>query len=263
MDTSTINIVRRGAGKPVLLVHGLGSSWRNWEPVLDRLASEREVILLELPGFGDSPPFEGEVTMATLTDAVQQYMQDYELADVDLVGSSMGARMVLELARRGVGGNVVALDPGGFWNRRQRVVFGTSVWLSAKLVLLLQKPMPAIVATPLGRTLLLSQFSARPWRLPADLVLNEMRSFAKSTRLFEALKALAAGPVQEGAPAGTTPGRVAIGWGRRDRVTVASGARVAMQKFPDATVRWFDHCGHFPHWDRPDEAAGFILESLR
>lgn len=247
----------------MLLVHGLGSSWQNWEPILDRLAAEREVVLIDLPGFGQSPPFAGEVTMATLTDAVQQYMQDAGLQDVDLVGSSMGARMVLELARRGAGGNVVALDPGGFWNRRQRFVFGASVGVSVKLVRALQKPMPAIAAHPVGRTLLLSQFSARPWALPSRLVLNEMRSFAAATRLDEALDALVHGPVQEGAAAGSTPGRIAIGWGRKDLVTVPSQVLTARTKFPDASLRWFDSCGHFPHWDQPDQTADYVLESLR
>lgn len=244
------------------MVHGLGSSWRNWGPILGRLAAEREVVLIDLPGFGQSPPFTGEVTMATLTDAVQQFMQEAGLQDVDLVGSSMGARMVLELARRGAGGNVVALDPGGFWNRRQRLVFGASVGLSVKLVRALQRPMPVIASHPVGRTLLLSQFSARPWALPSELVLNEMRSFAAATRVDEALDALVHGPVQEGAAAGSTPGRVAIGWGRKDLVTVPGQVLTARTKFPDASLRWFDSCGHFPHWDQPDQTADYILDSL-
>jgi hypothetical protein len=33
---------------------------------------------------------------------------------VDIVGSTMGARIIFELSLRGGGGNVVALDPGGF-----------------------------------------------------------------------------------------------------------------------------------------------------
>jgi pimeloyl-ACP methyl ester carboxylesterase len=43
---------------------------------------------------------------------------------VDVVGSSMGARLVLELARRrGMVGGVVALAPEGFWQGSQRHVF--------------------------------------------------------------------------------------------------------------------------------------------
>jgi len=40
--------------KPLLLIHGLGGSWREWTPILDALTAEREVIALDLPGFGDS-----------------------------------------------------------------------------------------------------------------------------------------------------------------------------------------------------------------
>ena len=261
--TENMHVVRRGSGTPLLLVHGLGSSWANWQPVLDALAEQREVIAVDLPGFGESPPLPGPVTIATLTDAVQRFLAENDLDRVDTVGSSMGARMVLELARRGVGGNAVALDPGGFWSPAQRAVFGASVRASVALVRALQKPMPVLTRSAVGRTLLLSQFSAHPWRLPADVVLTEMRSFAAATSLDEALDDLIHGPSQEGAPSGTLPGRVAIGWGRRDRVTVASQTKVALERFPDATLHWFDSCGHYPHWDQPEQTAAFILDSVR
>ncbi len=39
--------IRRGAGKPLLLVHGIGGSWRSWQTILDDLASERDVIAID------------------------------------------------------------------------------------------------------------------------------------------------------------------------------------------------------------------------
>lgn len=48
------------------------------------------------------------------------------MSPVAQVGISMGARMVLELARRGRAGDIVSLDPGGFWSSGQRLVFGAS-----------------------------------------------------------------------------------------------------------------------------------------
>ncbi|MBW0009977.1 MAG: alpha/beta fold hydrolase, partial [Pseudonocardiales bacterium] len=107
--------VRRGSGKPLLLVPGLGGTWQSWDLILDALAREREVIAVDLPGFGATPPLTGEVSIATLTDAVEAFIDEQGLAGIDTVGSSMGGQMVLELARRGVGGTIVALAPGGFW----------------------------------------------------------------------------------------------------------------------------------------------------
>lgn len=254
-----MHFVRRGAGKPLLLVHGLGSSWRNWDLVLPMLSAQREVIAVDLPGFGDSAPLAGPVTIASLTDAVEAFIDQHQLGDVDVVGSSMGARMVLEMARRGHAGTVVALNPGGFWTDGEVKVFGLTVGASIGLVRRIQPLLPALTRSRAGRTALLLQFSARPWRLPAGLVLQELRSFARATQLDEALDALVHGPKQRGAPAGSLRGRAVIGWGRNDRVTLPRQAPRAQQLFPDAELRWFDDCGHFPHWDQAERMAELIL----
>jgi pimeloyl-ACP methyl ester carboxylesterase len=46
--------VAGGAGPPALLVHGLGGSWRWWEPVVPALAEHMRVHLVDLPGFGSA-----------------------------------------------------------------------------------------------------------------------------------------------------------------------------------------------------------------
>lgn len=255
----TLNSVRRGTGKPLLLIHGLGGSWRSWESILDTLAAEREVIAVDLPGFGATAPLPGEVSMAALTDAVVAFMEAEGLTGADTAGSSMGARLVLELARRGLGGNTVALDPGGFWNDRELAVFGLSLRASVALVRGLRPALPALLRHPAGRTALLAQFSARPWAVPAQAAINEVTGLATAPSTHAALEALIVGPRQAGAPAGTTPGRVTLGWGRRDLVTVPAQAARAQALFPDATLHWFARCGHFPQWDSPAEAARVIL----
>jgi pimeloyl-ACP methyl ester carboxylesterase len=173
----------------------------------------------------------------------------------------MGARLVLELARRGVVGATVSLDPGGFWQGWERTFFGTSIGLSIRLVRRLQPVMPLFTSNPVGRTLLFSQFSAHPWRLPRDVTLAEMRSYAASPSFDELLHQLVVSPMQQGAPAGSTPGQIVIGWGRKDRVCPTWQARRATKAFPDARLHWFEDCGHFPQWDAPDETVRLILAS--
>jgi pimeloyl-ACP methyl ester carboxylesterase len=48
--------VRRGSGEPLVLIHPLGAELVVWEPLLDLLAGERDVIAVDLPGFGRSAP---------------------------------------------------------------------------------------------------------------------------------------------------------------------------------------------------------------
>ena len=256
---NALNYVRRGSGSPVLLVHGLGAGWRSWEPIMDGLAARREVIAVDLPGFGETPPLTGEVSIATLTDSVARFIHDQGLDGIATAGQSMGARIVLELARRGVGGDTVALDPGGFWTDRELAVFAATLRPSIMLVGGLRGMLPQLLGNPVTRTMLLAQLSARPWKLSPDTVLADLRGMADAPATSAAMDALTKGPKQRGAPAGTVPGRVTIGWGRRDLVTLPRQARRAAAAFPDAELHWFARCGHFPQWDAPDEAIDLIL----
>ncbi len=256
----TLNHVRRGTGTPLLLVHGLGAGWQSWSPIIAELAESREVVAIDLPGFGETAPLTGEVSIATLTDSVADFIREQGLDGVSTVGQSMGGRIVLELARRGVGGDTVALDPGGFWSDRELAVFSATLRPSIALVRALRGRLPALLGSPAGRTLLLAQLSARPWALSRETVLPDVRGLADSPATGAALDALTKGPKQQGAPKGTVPGRVTIGWGRRDLVTVPRQAGRAAKLFPDAVLHWFERCGHFPQWDAPHEATRLILD---
>jgi pimeloyl-ACP methyl ester carboxylesterase len=110
---------------------------------------------------------------------------------------------------------------------------------------------------------LLAQFSAHPWKLPPQLVLDEMRSYAASPSFDELLCNLAYGEVQKGAPRGSIAHPLVIGWGRRDRVCFPRQAWRAKRLFPDAKLHWFRHSGHFPQWDSPDETTQLILADDR
>ena len=256
--------IRRGAGKPLLLIHGLGGSWRSWNPVLDALAAQREIIAVDLPGHGATPPLSGDISICTLADAVTDYLAANDLIGIDAVGSSMGARLVLELARRGsVLGAVVSLDSGGFWRGWEIPAFYNSIALSIRLVRALQPAMPFITANAVSRSLLLAQFSAHPWKLPPQLVLDEMRSYAASPSFNELLYNLAYGEEQEGAPLHSILHPLTIVWGRNDRVCFPAQAHRALLKFPDARLQWLTHCGHFPHWDKPHETAHVILQATK
>lgn len=255
----TLNYVRRGAGKPLLLLHGLGSSLKTWDLIMDQLATQRDVIAVDLPGFGQSPALLGEVSIPTLADAVTDFLTQQQLLGIDAVGNSMGARLVLELARRGhVLGSVVSLDPGGFWQGWQVAYFYQSVRLSAHLSSLIQPILPPLVSNPVSRSLLFAQFSAHPWTIPARVALHEFREFLPTPSFTKLLDSLAYGPPQQGAPIGSIPNLV-IGWGRQDRICPPSQSRLAVKLFPDAHLHWFSNCGHVPQLDVPAETVALIL----
>ncbi|AZQ68102.1 alpha/beta fold hydrolase [Silicimonas algicola] len=256
-----LNFERQGAGRPLLMVHGLGGSVRSWDSIVPMVSRAREMVVIDLPGHGQSPPLAGRQTIAAYADALEHFIDQNDLAGVDTVGSSVGARLVLELARRGVGGHTVAYDPGGFWRGWETVFFRSTLAASVRLVRRLRRHIPALSRNRAARTLLLAQLSAHPGRLDPLLVRNELTSIAE-TEVFDAmLRELARGPLQEGSA--TPPGRVTIGWGRQDRLLLPRQAERALEAFPTAHLHWFDRCGHFPQWDRPKEAAKIVLETVQ
>ena len=255
-----MHTVRTGSGSPLVLVAGVGADTETWQPVLAGLTAVREVVRLDLPGFGRTPLPAGDVTMVGYADALEAHLRAEGLERADLVGSSMGARLVMEMARRGVGRATVALDPGGFWSPAQKKVFGATLTASVALVRALRPALPALLATPVGRTALLAQLSARPWAVPAGYALSQVRGLADAAGTSPAITALTTGPDQQGAPAGSLPGPMLVVWGKQDRVTLPRPERVA-ELFPDATVELWDSCGHFPHWDQPERTVATVLRA--
>jgi pimeloyl-ACP methyl ester carboxylesterase len=148
------------------MIHGLGGTVRSWDTILPALSRSREVILVDMPGHGRSPALPGRQSIAAFADAIEAHIANKGLAGVDLVGSSVGARLVLELARRGVGGNVVALDPGGFWRGWERGFFATTIGGSIRLVRLLQPIMPFLTEHAATRTLCWRNFRPAPGLCP-------------------------------------------------------------------------------------------------
>jgi len=251
--------IRRGSGRPLLLVHGLGSSREGWSLVLPALAEHREAIAVDLPGHGDSPSEHDSGTFAGLARSLEQWLLAEGLSGVDMVGSSLGGRLVLEMARRGLSGAAVALDPGGFWQGWERHFIKTSLMTSGVLLRSLRPLLPTLAQSAPARSLLLAQLASRPWDLDADLISKELASFA-GTPTFDALvQDLAYGPAQQG-PAAGNAGPVTIGWGRHDRLCLPVQAERAQKIFQGSRLVWFERSGHFPMWEQPTETVACILE---
>jgi pimeloyl-ACP methyl ester carboxylesterase len=123
-DAPALTRHRGGSGQPLVLVHGLGLSWRSWQPVLDTLEGRHDVVAIDLPGFGDSPrlPDRAAPTPARLADAVEAELDRLGLDAPALVGNSLGGWVALELARRGRAARAVVISPSGLESPPERAL---------------------------------------------------------------------------------------------------------------------------------------------
>jgi pimeloyl-ACP methyl ester carboxylesterase len=252
----SLNFTRQGSGAPILLLHGLGGNIASWDGIAADLARTNEIIAVDLPGHGASPVLSGSGTFGGIADAIADFIRAERLEGVAAVGLSLGGRVVLEMARRGLVGATVALAPGGFWNDKERRYLKASLLAGGKLSRLTRRALPFLTRYKAGRAALLAQISAKPGQVPSETALRELRSFASTPTFNDLVRDLAEGPVQEGAE--TTLGPVTIAWGRKDRLLLPRQAEQAKEAFPKARLHWVEDCGHYIPWDAPEETLRLI-----
>jgi len=90
----------RGRGKPVLLVAGLASDNAFWLPVVDDLATQHQVIVVDNRGSGRTTPLDIPTSIAAMADDCAALVRHLQLPSVDLVGHSMGGMIAQECAIR-------------------------------------------------------------------------------------------------------------------------------------------------------------------
>lgn len=257
-----LNVIERGEGRPIVLLHGIGSAAAAWEPVAERLASERRVLAYDLPGFASSPPLPEHVTPAPLAlgEAVMADLGRRGIeGPIDMAGNSLGGRIALELAKRGDARSVTALSPGGLWRdempRLPRLLLRSNRLLARRL----PGPSKLVMRSGLGRTLALGTLmSARGSRVPYEVAVRAVTDIARAGAFDEVLDA--SGEPFRGGGAITVP--VTIAWGDKDRLlTARSGSQYRGELPPHARWHVLRGAGHVPMFDQPDEIARLILET--
>ena len=86
------------SGPAVVLVHGIGASWRYFEPLASELSRDHSVHCLELPGHAGLDRPREPLTMAGYGAAVAGALRQAGIEDALLAGHSMGCQVVVEAA---------------------------------------------------------------------------------------------------------------------------------------------------------------------
>lgn len=109
----TVSYARVGTGEPLLLLHGIGHHRQAWDPVIPILAAERDVIAVDLPGFGASPALPEGMThdLPTVVPLLGALCEALEIERPHVAGNSLGGLLALELGREKLVRSVTALSP--------------------------------------------------------------------------------------------------------------------------------------------------------
>lgn len=257
----SLHHVRRGSGEPLVLVHGIGSQWRIWEPVLDALAADFDVIAVDLPGFGCTPQ---DGTGPTVTDQAQRvaaFCTELGLERPHAAGNSMGGGIVLELARMGAVDSATAVSPVGFWTGRELAFAQQSLRVSRTLLRTLRPALPALLANPATRTSMLGQLVARPWRMDGEAALDHMTLLLDAPAFDACAAAFGRYVFHDADELRGVP--VTIAWGDRDLLLLTRQRERARKVMPWASHVALPRCGHAPFSDDPALLARVLADGAR
>jgi len=231
-----------------------------WEPVLDRVTREREVVALDLPGFGESENHHARPTVEALAAVTAEFLDGLGLGATHVAGNSLGGAVALQLARMGAVRSACGLSPAGFVNDREGTYARTMLMESQRVAKLTAAHAELLCDGPVRRTLAFGHLCARPWKVPAGEAAGALRNLGKSPGFETTFEAIAdfrwAGPEPD------CP--ITIAWGEKDRVLIYSRqAPRARRRLPSARHVTLTGCGHVPTWDDPEQVARVLLDASR
>ena len=247
---TSLNHVRRGSGEPLLLIHPLGAELVVWEPVLDRLSSQRDVIAVDMPGFGLSPALANgsAPTPQVLAASIGGFLDSLGLERVHVAGNSLGGWVALELAKAGRALSATGVCSAGFWTRPLGPRGGPDVRRIGRRLLPL---VPALTRSEGGRRLLLRSSVGHPERVPPAAAARLVRSYVTSPGFEAANAAMRAGVLSDTERIDVP---VTLAWGELDRLV--RPPRTKPEHWRTVLLRG---CGHVPTWDDPAQVSRALL----
>jgi pimeloyl-ACP methyl ester carboxylesterase len=255
---------RGGSGDPLVLIHGGAGTWRQWRPVIPFLERHHEVLAVNLVGhWGGAPkPPGAEANLELFVRGVERDMDASGWPVAHVVGTSFGAWVALELAKRGRARSCIAMAPAGGWRKggdlRLRLVAGSYALFGWATQRMARHP-ERWSGRPRLRRLLYWHHFAHPERMPpadtAELIVGAARcSILPELITWSRNSDGASGLDQIRCP-------VLLAFPENDLVFPRAryGQRL-IDALPMAEVLDLPGVGHVASWDDPQLVAQTILD---
>lgn len=257
-----------GQGKPLLLIHGLGASCDYWRYNIRALSQGCRVYAFDLPGCGRSDKEIDEFSLDFAGEFVAAFMDAVGVDRASLVGNSLGGAVSLQFAIHYPHrlDKLVLVSSGGL---------GRELGLSFRLfkIPLLGELMAWAWSTKPGVRRTLRSIVYDPQIIGDDFV-DQLAELTPLPGAKEMLLSVAqAGidfwgqnmrllePLLRRVPEIEAP--TLIIWGAQDPVIPVAHAHIAHRVIKNSQLHIFDHCGHVPQIEMPEEFNQLVLDFLR
>lgn len=251
---------RAGSGEPLLLIHGVGSCWQLWDPVLEPLEARFDVLAPSLPGYGRSPPLAELPTVPALVDAVERALDAARFETAHIAGNSMGGWIAAELAARGRARSVTAISPGGLATRKEQRytqrVLSTAHSFAQRILPLGER----LSRSAGGRRLLWGLACAHPERVTPESSQQQLEALAGSPSFQTTLSWMNDGSNRPlGLESISCPFKLL--WGTADLILPYRQAARWERIVPGCELVTLPRAGHFGMVDDPEATARAVTDA--
>lgn len=98
INNITINYREAGQGNPIVLLHGLGSTWKDWEAQIPVFAKKYRVIVPDLRAHGKTSVPEKEFGIGYMSADLKSFLDKLNIEKASLIGFSMGGAVTFQFA---------------------------------------------------------------------------------------------------------------------------------------------------------------------
>jgi pimeloyl-ACP methyl ester carboxylesterase len=243
-----------GKGRPVILLHGLGSSSFSWLPTL--LASGRDLRLIapDQIGHGRSDKPHIEYRISEFVEYLEAFIQKLDLKEVDLVGNSLGGWIAGRLAvkRPDLVRRLILVCSAGLQPRPEvrarleKVQFAPRTYAQTKEILSL------------------CFYDKERYASPASAAITYMlrRLEANHTTVERILRAVLDPSEWMDDKMKMVRSRTMVLWGRKDELLPVEFASQYASGIEGSRLEIFERCGHVPQIERARDFNNLIADFL-
>jgi 3-oxoadipate enol-lactonase len=246
---------RRGAGEPLLLIHGLGYARWGWEPVVDPLAELFEVVLFDNRGIGESDAPSGLYSVGMLAEDAVAVLDAAGLKRAHVLGTSLGGMVAQQVALdwpERVDHLVLACTtPGG----------AAAAPMPERTIRLMQEA-PALPLEVALRRFVENAFGPEPDPALVEQIMKHRLRTAQPPAAWTA-QAAAGASFDVWARVPQIQQRTLVLTGDEDAVVDPRNSELLAARIPGARLETFAGTGHLFFWEQPDRFVEVVTEFLR
>lgn len=241
LDGTRVRYVDVGEGPTVVLLHGFASSIENWITVMPKLVKDHRIIAIDMRGFGWTDRPVADYSPAAQAKLLKAVLDERKVSKISLVGHSYGSSVALAFALE-------------YPQQVERIALYDAWVYDSQLPSMFHMARAKGIGEVLFGLFYSERYEERltmgffdPDIVPEQLAEDVERAFERpGTRYgaLEAVRGMRFDEMESRYRTITVP--TLLLWGREDRVTPVSVGEKLVRQLPNAQLKIYPRCGHFP-----------------